>query len=51
MSKANATKALDVYKLFTKETDGIIQFLEIARRFARGELPKLQHVSNTKHLK
>jgi len=47
MSKSNATKALEIYKLFTKETDGIIQFFEISKRFSRSELPELQHAPTT----
>jgi hypothetical protein len=46
MSKSNAQKALDIYKLFTKETDGIIQFFDITRKFSKTDLPELQHVSN-----
>jgi hypothetical protein len=47
MSKANATKSLEIYKLFTKETDGIIQFFEISKRFSRSDLPELQHAPTT----
>jgi len=47
MSKVNATKALEIYKLFTKETDGIIQFFEISKRFSRSDLPELQHAPTT----
>lgn len=44
MPKPNAVKALDIYKLFTRETDGLIQVIEISRRFAKSDLPELQHV-------
>lgn len=44
MSRANAAKALDIYKLFIKQTDAMIQFIEISRRFSKSDLPELQHV-------
>jgi len=47
MSKANAQKSLDIYKLFTKETDGIIQFFDITRKFSKTDLPELQHAPTT----
>jgi len=47
MSKSNAQKALDIYKLFTKETDGIIQFFDITRKFSKTDLPELQHAPTT----
>jgi len=47
MLKPNATKALEIYRLFTKETDGIIQFFEISKRFSRSDLPELQHAPTT----
>jgi len=43
MPKANAMKALEIYKLFSKETDGLIQFFDITRRFAKTDLPEIQH--------
>lgn len=47
MGKANAAKALEIYKLFTKETDGIIQFFDITRKFSKNDLPELQHAPTT----
>lgn len=44
MSKEDAKKTLDIYKLFTKETDGLIQFFDICRKFSKNELPELKHV-------
>jgi hypothetical protein len=44
MPKSEATKTLEIYRLFTKETDGMIQFFEIAKRFSRTQLPELQSV-------
>eukprot|EP00027_Filamoeba_sp_ATCC50430_P008920 CAMPEP_0168556120 /NCGR_PEP_ID=MMETSP0413-20121227/8707_1 /TAXON_ID=136452 /ORGANISM="Filamoeba nolandi, Strain NC-AS-23-1" /LENGTH=300 /DNA_ID=CAMNT_0008587033 /DNA_START=641 /DNA_END=1543 /DNA_ORIENTATION=+ len=43
MARDNAGKALDIYKLFSKETDGMIQFFDIAKKFSRTDLPELQH--------
>jgi len=43
----SAQKALDIYRLFTKETDGINQLFEISRRFSKSELPELQHAPTT----
>jgi hypothetical protein len=47
MGKPNAGKALEIYKLFTKETDGIIQFFDITRKFSKNDLPELQHAPTT----
>lgn len=44
MSKGNAVKALEIYKLFSKETDGLIQFFDITRKFSKSDLPEIQHV-------
>eukprot|EP01117_Protostelium_nocturnum_P006905 TRINITY_DN2478_c0_g2_i1.p1 TRINITY_DN2478_c0_g2~~TRINITY_DN2478_c0_g2_i1.p1 ORF type:complete len:566 (-),score=233.05 TRINITY_DN2478_c0_g2_i1:197-1894(-) len=42
MDKQNALKCIDIYKLFSKETDGLIQFFDMSKRFSRANLPKLQ---------
>lgn len=46
MSKYDAEQALDIYKNFSKQTDRVVQFLSIARRYensTRLEIPKLKH--------
>lgn len=47
LSLENAEKAIDIYKLFTRETDGINQFFEISRKFSRSDIPELQHAPTT----
>eukprot|EP01116_Phalansterium_solitarium_P000978 TRINITY_DN10796_c0_g1_i1.p1 TRINITY_DN10796_c0_g1~~TRINITY_DN10796_c0_g1_i1.p1 ORF type:complete len:575 (+),score=291.49 TRINITY_DN10796_c0_g1_i1:141-1865(+) len=47
MPRAQAAKALDIYKLFVRETDGTIQFFDICRRFVKSDLPELQHAPIT----
>jgi len=47
MPKSNAIKSLEIYKLFSKETDGLIQFFDITRRFAKTDLPEIQHAPTT----
>jgi len=47
MTKDNAIKALNIYKLFAKETDGIIQLYDIAKKFISSDLPELQHAPIT----
>jgi hypothetical protein len=44
MPVADAEKALEIYRLFTRETDGLIQIMDISKKFSRTELPELQHV-------
>ena len=43
MNQQNVAKTLEIYKLFTRETDGINSFFELAKKFSRSELPTLQH--------
>ena len=43
MNQTNVAKTLDIYKLFTRETDGINSFFELAKKFSKTELPTLQH--------
>lgn len=47
MNRTNAVRTLEIYKLFTKETEGIIQFFDITRKFSRSDLPELQHAPTT----
>eukprot|EP01114_Cavostelium_apophysatum_P010613 TRINITY_DN2454_c0_g1_i6.p1 TRINITY_DN2454_c0_g1~~TRINITY_DN2454_c0_g1_i6.p1 ORF type:complete len:592 (-),score=198.09 TRINITY_DN2454_c0_g1_i6:78-1853(-) len=47
MPKEQAVKALEIYKLFAKETDGIIQFYDISRKISKTDLPELQHAPTT----
>jgi len=47
MTKSNAIKALEIYRLFSKETDGLIQFFDITRKFSRSDLPEIQHAPTT----
>jgi len=42
MTKGNAVKALEIYKLFLKEADGIVQFFDISRKFSRSDLPEIK---------
>ncbi len=46
MSKYDAERALVIYKTFSKQTDQVVQFLGVARRYenaTRLEIPKLKH--------
>ncbi|EMR71311.1 putative enth domain-containing protein [Eutypa lata UCREL1] len=46
MSKPDAERAMDVYRLFTKQTDVVVQYLSVARQWehhTRVEVPKLKH--------
>jgi len=47
MPRENAFKTFEIYKLFTKETDSMIQFFDITRRFSRTDLPELQQAPST----
>ncbi len=42
LTKPHASKALEIYKLFTRETDGMTQFFEIMKRFMKNDPPTLQ---------
>jgi len=44
---SEAQKALDIYKLFTRETEGLIQIFDISKKFSRKELPEIQHAPTT----
>ena len=46
MSKYDAERALAIYKLFSKQTNQVVEFLSLARRYessTRLEIPKLKH--------
>ncbi len=46
MSKPDAERAMDIYRLFTKQTDFVVQYLSVARQWehhTRVEVPKLKH--------
>ncbi|RYO95180.1 hypothetical protein DL766_004191 [Monosporascus sp. MC13-8B] len=46
MSKPDAERAMDIYRLFTKQTDYVVQYLGVARQWehhTRVEVPKLKH--------
>ena len=47
MVKADAKTALHIYKVFTKQTEGIVDYLNIARKLqgaTRINIPMLKHV-------
>jgi len=46
LSKTDATRAMEVYRTFTKQTDYVVQYLSVARQYehhTRVEVPKLKH--------
>ncbi|KOS21517.1 ENTH domain-containing protein [Escovopsis weberi] len=46
MSKTDAEKAMDIYRLFIKQTDYVVQFLSTAKQWqhhTRVEVPRLKH--------
>ncbi|KAL9106721.1 MAG: hypothetical protein Q9227_008290 [Pyrenula ochraceoflavens] len=46
MSKPDATRALQIYKTFSRQTELVVQYLSVARQFelaTRLEIPKLKH--------
>ncbi|KAI0023779.1 putative clathrin binding protein [Xylariomycetidae sp. FL0641] len=46
MAKSDAERAMDIYRLFTKQTDYVVQYLSVARQWephTRVEVPKLKH--------
>ncbi|KAI0473710.1 putative clathrin binding protein [Xylariaceae sp. FL0804] len=46
MSKVDAETAMDIYRLFTKQTDYVVQYLAVARQWephTRVEVPKIKH--------
>ncbi|KAH9829618.1 ENTH domain-containing protein [Teratosphaeria destructans] len=46
MSKPDAERAINIYKAFCKQTDQVVQYLQVAREFehaTRLEVPKLKH--------
>ncbi|KAK7744082.1 hypothetical protein SLS53_003600 [Cytospora paraplurivora] len=46
MSKVDAERAMDIYRVFTKQTDKVVQYLGVARAYehhTRVEVPKLKH--------
>ncbi|KAJ6021782.1 hypothetical protein N7540_007286 [Penicillium herquei] len=48
MSRPDSERALSIYKMFTKQTEDVVQFLGVARHFqsaTRLEIPKLKHAS------
>ncbi|KAJ5602006.1 hypothetical protein N7510_011540 [Penicillium lagena] len=48
MSRPDSIRALAIYKMFTKQTEEVVQFLGVARHFqsaTRLEIPKLKHAS------
>lgn len=48
MSRPDSERALAIYKMFTKQTEEVVQFLGVARHFqsaTRLEIPKLKHAS------
>lgn len=47
MPKETASKIYEIYKLFTRETDGMTAVMNISQRFTRSEIPELQHAPLT----
>lgn len=48
MSRPDSERALSIYKMFTRQTEEVVQFLGVARHFqsaTRLEIPKLKHAS------
>lgn len=46
MSKVDAERAMDIYRIFTRQTDKVVQYLCVARQYehhTRVEVPKLKH--------
>lgn len=46
MSKPDAERAMEIYRTFTRHTDLVVQYLQIARQYehhTRVEVPKLKH--------
>lgn len=46
MSKPDATRALQIYKTFSRQTELVVQYLSVARQYelsTRLEIPKLKH--------
>ncbi|KAI6246756.1 hypothetical protein HI914_04751 [Erysiphe necator] len=46
MSKIDAERALNIYKNFTRQTDHVVQYLNVARQYeikTKVEVPKLKH--------
>ncbi|KAF2771156.1 ANTH-domain-containing protein, partial [Teratosphaeria nubilosa] len=46
MSKPDAERAINIYKAFCKQTDQVVQYLQVAREYehaTRLEVPKLKH--------
>ena len=46
MSKFDAERALSIYKIFSKQTNQVVEFLSVARQYqnaTRLEIPKLKH--------
>lgn len=50
MSKTDAQRALEIYKVFGRQTDAVVQYLSLARQVqghTRLEVPKLKHAPTT----
>lgn len=48
MSRPDSERALEIYKTFTSQTEEVVAYLGVARRFeaaTRLEIPKLKHAS------
>ena len=48
MSRPDSERALEIYKTFTAQTEEVVSYLGVARRFenaTRLEIPKLKHAS------
>ncbi|KAH6650101.1 ANTH domain-containing protein [Chaetomium tenue] len=46
LSKTDAERAMGIYRLFTRQTDYVVQYLSVARQYehhTRVEVPKLKH--------
>ena len=46
MSRVDAERALSIYKIFSRQTNEVVEFLSVARRYenaTRLEIPKLKH--------
>ncbi|KAK4230691.1 ANTH domain-containing protein [Podospora fimiseda] len=46
LSKTDAERAMEIYRIFTRQTDYVIQYLSVARQYehhTRVEIPKLKH--------
>lgn len=46
MSKTDAERAMEIYRVFTRQTDNVVQYLSVARQYehhTRVEVPKLKH--------